>query len=96
MPPRWPRKPDRRDPAFRRLEDRINFAVHVALFAAANSGSWFFRVLQDATWPWTIWMTGIWGGVLLLHGLYIFGLADYSGADAVPDPASKDSKPEQI
>ncbi len=37
MPPRWPRKPDRKDPAYRRLEDRINFAVHVALFAAINS-----------------------------------------------------------
>ena len=43
MPPRWPREPDRRDPAFRKLEDRINFAFHVALFACINSGSWFFR-----------------------------------------------------
>ncbi len=97
MPPRWPREPDRRDPAFRRLEDRINFAFHVALFAAVNSGAWFLRVLKDAAWPWTIWMTGAWVGLLLIHGLYIFGLADYSGADTAqsPDPASKDRKPEK-
>jgi hypothetical protein len=97
MPPRWPREPDRRDPAFRRLEDRINFAFHVALFAAVNSGAWFLRVIKEASWPWTIWMTGAWVGLLLIHGLYIFGLADYSGADTAqfPDPASKDRKPEK-
>jgi hypothetical protein len=78
MPPRWPREPDRKDPAFRKLEDRINFAVHVALFACINSGAWFFRVLKDAEWPWTLWLTGGWVVVLLLHGIYIFGVADYS------------------
>ncbi len=82
MPPRWPRKPDRRDPAYRRLADRINFAVHVASFAAINSGSWFFRILQAETWSWTVWMTTTWAAVLLAHGIYIFLIADYSGADA--------------
>ena len=46
MPPRWPRKPTRQDPAYRRLEDRINFAVHVAGFIAVNSGLWFFHTLN--------------------------------------------------
>lgn len=78
MPPRWPREPDRSDPAFRKLEDRINFAVHVALFAAVNSGSWFFRVLKDASWSWTLWMTGSWAAILVMHGLYIFAIANYS------------------
>jgi len=82
MPPRWPREPDRRDPEYRRLDDRMNFAVHVGVFAAANSGAWFFRVLQDAAWPWTLWMTGIWAGLLLTHGLYIFAIADYSSPDS--------------
>ncbi len=28
MPPRWPRQPDRKnDPAFRRLDDRMNFTI---------------------------------------------------------------------
>jgi hypothetical protein len=43
MPPRWPREPDRQnDPEYRKLDDRMTFAVHVALFLACNSGVWFF------------------------------------------------------
>ena len=83
MPPRWPRKPDRRDPAYRRLDDRMNFAVHVGIFAASNSGLWFFRILQEQTWPWTVWVTGGWFLGLLAHAIYIFAIADYS------DPASE-------
>lgn len=78
MPPRWPRKPDRiNDPAFRRLEDRINFAVHVAAFTAFNSGLWFFQILWDK-WSHLPVVTGIWGVALLAHGLYVFAIADYS------------------
>ena len=78
MPPRWPRQPDRRDPAYRRVGDRINFALHVAIFAAINSGCWFFRTLQDAEWTWTLWLTSAWVAALLIHGIYIFAIADYS------------------
>ena len=51
MPPRWPRQPDRNDPAYRKLDDRMNFAIHVALFAVTNSGLWFFRLLGEKTSP---------------------------------------------
>ena len=78
MPPRWPRKPDRKDPEYRRLDDRMNFAVHVAVFAACNSGLWFVHNLKHATWFWTVWVTGIWALLLLLHLLYIVAIADYS------------------
>jgi len=78
MPPSWPRKPDRNDPEFRRLEDRINFAFHVALFLASNSGLWFFDKIQNASWPWVIWVTGGWTLVLVLHGVYILAIANYS------------------
>lgn len=78
MPPRWPRKPDRRDPSYRRLDDRMNFAVHVAIFAACNSGVWFFRTLQYADWQWSYFLTGLWGATLLGHAVYIFAIADYS------------------
>lgn len=78
MPPRWPRKPDRRDPAYRRLDDRMNFALHVAIFAAVNSGMWFFNTLQPASLPWARWVAGIWAVVLLAHLIYIFAIADYS------------------
>ena len=78
MPPRWPRKPDRGDPAYRRLDDRMNFALHVAMFGAFNSSSWFFNTLQPASLPWARWVAGIWSVVLLSHLIYIFAIADYS------------------
>lgn len=78
MPPRWPRKPDRNDPAYRKLDDRMNFAVHVALFAAFNSGIWFFRTVQAADWTWTVWVTSAWLIILLTHAVFIFAIADYS------------------
>ncbi|MBK4729883.1 2TM domain-containing protein [Oxynema sp. CENA135] len=78
MPPRWPRKPDRNDPAYRKLDDRMNFAVHVAIFAASNSGIWFLRTLQHADWTWTVWLTLVWLSVAIAHGVYIFAIADYS------------------
>jgi 2TM domain len=83
MPPRWPRQPDRKDPDFRRLDDRMNFATHVALFAAINSGLWFFRnvaALDDGIpggIPQTPWITTIWLGLLVAHGLFIFAIAQY-------------------
>jgi hypothetical protein len=78
MPPRWPRKPDRNDPEYRKLDDRMNFAVHVAIFSAGNSGVWFFHNLQNATWSWILPFTSIWALLLLLHLLYITAIADYS------------------
>lgn len=77
MPPRWPRKPDRNDPAYRRLEDRINFAVHVAFFSAVNSGLWFVVNLRRSPWPWLQWFTLGWLGLLLLHFLYVAAIAKY-------------------
>jgi len=84
MPPRWPRQPDRNDPAYRRLDDRMNFALHVAIFAACNSGAWFFRTLMAEPWTWTVWLTGGWALILLAHGIYIFAIADYSSPSKQP------------
>ncbi len=81
MPPRWPREPDRRDPAYRRLGDRINFAVHVASFAAVDSGLWFFHNFQSRSWPWITWVTWGWVAILFVHAVYIFAIADYSPTD---------------
>ncbi|MGD1943443.1 MAG: 2TM domain-containing protein [Leptolyngbyaceae cyanobacterium] len=79
MPPRWPRKPDRRDPAFRKLDDRMNFAIHVALFAAINSGLWFAHEINGDWVAWVSKLTLVWLVVLVSHALYIFAIADYSG-----------------
>ncbi|MFN5514702.1 MAG: hypothetical protein ACK5CA_08120 [Cyanobacteriota bacterium] len=78
MPPRWPRKPDRNDPDFRRLDDRMNFALHVAIFLTLTSGLWFFHNLYRAEWSWLIPFNLVWFGAVLLHLLYIGALADYS------------------
>jgi hypothetical protein len=56
----------------------MNFAVHVAIFAACNSGIWFFRTLYHADWRWAYLITGLWAGILIGHGIYIFAIANYS------------------
>lgn len=78
MPPRWPRKPDRKDPEYRRLDDRMNFAIHVAIFAVSNSSVWFVYNIKNASWSWTIWFTLIWFAILLIHLIYIAAIANYS------------------
>lgn len=78
MPPRWSRVPTRQDPDYRKLDDRMNFAVHVAIFALINSGVWFFRTLELQSWTWTLWLTGLWILALTAHAVYIFAIADYS------------------
>lgn len=78
MPPRWPRQPDRRDPDYRRLGDRINFALHVAVFSAINSGLWFVHQLKPLWLPWVAWFTGLWLLGLVGHAVYVFAIADYS------------------
>ncbi|MBD1873648.1 2TM domain-containing protein [Nodosilinea sp. FACHB-131] len=90
MPPRWPRKPTREDPAYRKLEDRINFAVHVAAFTAVNSGLWFFNTLNPEWAPWANKVTLTWLPILIANAVYIFAIADYSpvplASTADPDP----------
>jgi hypothetical protein len=81
MPPRWPRKPDRNDPAFRRVEDFINFALHTAIFLAVNSGLWFFQLLKHP-WENLSLVTSVWLMGLVSHGIYIFILADYRRIEA--------------
>lgn len=91
MPPRWPRKPDRSDPAFRKLDDRMTFATHVAIFAATNSGLWFARLVQAQDWVWTVWFTGAWALGLVAHAVYIFAIADYTTKPVSTNISSKSS-----
>ncbi|MBR8837746.1 MAG: 2TM domain-containing protein [Stigonema ocellatum SAG 48.90 = DSM 106950] len=78
MPPRWPREPDRKDPDYRKLDDRMNFAVHVAIAALVNSLLWFFHILKATTWEWLPWVTASWIVIVLVHMIYISAIADYS------------------
>lgn len=86
MPPKWPREPDRADPAYRKLEDRINFAVHVAAFTAFNSGLWFLHEFTPGTLLWLPKFTLPWLGGLALHGVWLFAIAKY------PTPKSDSDK----
>lgn len=77
MPPRWSRKPSRQDPDYRKLDDRMNFAVHVAVFAAFNSGLWFFHNFLKSDWQWLTWLTVSWFIILIVHLFYITAIAKY-------------------
>lgn len=79
MPPKWPREPDfKNDPALRKLEDRINFAVHVAGFALVNSSIWFFNTLKPGSLPQAKIVTLVTLAILFAHGVYVFAIADYT------------------
>ncbi|MEA5463867.1 hypothetical protein [Leptothoe sp. PORK10 BA2] len=88
MPPKWPRVPDRADPAYRKLEDRINFAVHVAAFSAFNSGLWFFHGFMPGTLLWLPKLTLPWLGVLVCHGVWLFAIANYTPSKPDSDQPS--------
>ncbi|MGD1895356.1 MAG: hypothetical protein ACFB16_00210 [Phormidesmis sp.] len=79
MPPRWPREPDpANDPPLRRLEDRINFAVHVAGFACVNSGIWLVYTINPGSLPQAKLVTFTMLGILFAHAVYVFAIADYT------------------
>jgi len=101
MPPRWPRQPDRNDPAYRKLDDRMNLAMHVAIFAVTNSGLWFFRILGERTsplgtpdsLPWTPLITLVWAGLLVAHAMFILTIANYSEPSTTATSAGTGFKP---
>lgn len=70
----------------------MNFATHVAIFAAINSGLWFFHQINPVWVPWVAKVTLVWLAVLCSHGVYIFAIADYSGTypPKSQDAASKE------
>lgn len=71
----------------------MNFAVHIAAFGAVNSTIWFFRLIQTEAWPWTLLLTGGWAAILLSHGVYVFGVADYSDPDVPTTDSDSQLKP---
>lgn len=77
MPPKLSSPPDPRSAVYRQLRDRINFAVHVGLFTATNSGIAFFARLRQADWPWAGWLALGWLAFLVAHGIYVLFLARY-------------------
>jgi hypothetical protein len=80
MPPRWPRKPSRQDPDFRKLDDRYTFAGHVAVFVTAATSLEFFNLLWRAHWPWLGPLLGWWAVGLGIHAFWILVIARYPAA----------------
>jgi hypothetical protein len=72
MAPRLSKPPDKNDPEYQKLGNRINFALHVGIFAACTSCIWFVRTLTYASWDWVIWLTDAWLVLLLMHGIWVF------------------------
>ncbi|MFM7634150.1 MAG: hypothetical protein ACKO7Z_00885 [Cyanobacteriota bacterium] len=73
MPIRWygPANPD--DPRYRHFERIVNFSLHVALFAAINSGLWVVEGLRHP-WAHLNWFTLAWLLSLLVHGGLVLAL----------------------
>jgi len=65
------RPPNPEDPEYQQLEQLVNWGVHAAAFAAFNSGLWVWHGLKPSFFPQLPWLTGLWAGVLLLHGVWV-------------------------
>ena len=91
MPPYWPREPDRKnDTAFRRFGDRVNLAFNIAIYSTVITALWFFMLLFYRDWPWLQGLTLGWLGVIVLQGIYVLAIADYSDADDTKPIFKKD------
>ncbi|GAB4218231.1 MAG: hypothetical protein OHK0012_26190 [Synechococcales cyanobacterium] len=77
MPPKWPRRPTRRDPEFRKLDDRYTLAANAMLFATVCLGAEFFNLLWQAQWSWLPWLAGGWGTVVVINALWVLLIARY-------------------
>ncbi len=78
MPPKLSRPPDPQDPEYQLLRDRINFALHVALFLCVNSGLWFFDLFLALGWVWRWSLAGVWLVLLIGHAFWLFRWVKYS------------------
>ncbi|MEN9206367.1 MAG: hypothetical protein Q6J68_05345 [Thermostichales cyanobacterium SZTDM-1c_bins_54] len=83
MPPKWPRKPTRRDPEYRKLDDRYTLGAHAMIYGVVCSGAEFFNLLWRAEWRWLPWLIGIWGSLVAVHGIWVLLIARY---DEDPKP----------
>ncbi len=79
MPPRLSSPPDPNNPEYQLLRDRINYAVHVALFLCVNMVLLFLEQFWRVQWPWRGWLTLVWAIGLVAHTVWVFWLTKYEG-----------------
>jgi hypothetical protein len=95
MPPRWPRKPTRQDPEFRKLDDRYTFAAHIAVYLTLATGLEFFNLLWQAEWSWLVPFLGWWGLALGIHAFWIIQIARYPQTPEYPQYTELDPTPKE-
>lgn len=96
MPPRWPRKPSRQDPEFRKLDDRYTFAAHIAVYLVCSTGLVFFNQLLQAYWPWLVPALGWWGVALGIHAVWIILIARYPVVSGLTELEPETPEPQTI
>lgn len=70
--------------AKKRVEERLGFLVHVAMYVLVNTGFIVAWRLTGSSYPWFIWPLIGWGAGLLAHALaYWFGPSSRFGARAI-------------
>ncbi|MFN3927310.1 MAG: 2TM domain-containing protein [Pseudanabaenaceae cyanobacterium] len=71
MPPRLSRPPSPEDPQYQSLERRINFALHIAIYATIISGLWFWHLLTMRDYQWLVWLSVWWALFILGQGIWV-------------------------
>ena len=76
--------------ARKRVEERVGFLAHVAVYVLVNTGIIITWRLTGASYPWFIWPLVGWGAGLGAHALtYWFGPNSLRGAEAIDREAQR-------
>ncbi len=70
MPIRWYGTSDKSDPTYRHFSRIVNFTIHSMLFAAVNSGLWFFQLIRQP-WDHLNFFSEVWLAALVCHLVFV-------------------------
>ena len=72
MPIRWYGPANPKDPTYRHFSRVVNLIIHMMVFAAINSGLWFFELMHHR-WDYLNLFTELWLLVFAIHfGVVVF------------------------
>lgn len=76
--------------ARKRVEERVGFLVHVAMYVTVNAGLIVTWRLTGSPYPWFVWPLLGWGAGVIAHALtYWFGPNSLRGAKAIDREAQR-------
>lgn len=58
--------------AERRVDAKVGFWIHAALFVVVNAGMAFANFTTASANPWFVWSAGCWGLALFVQGLVVY------------------------